>query len=112
MTHLVSADLIGQNLIESIPAGVEIESGDPTAAVAELATLAGTEVGLWQMTPGVAHDVESDELFVVLSGHGVVEFDDGETIHLRPGVMVRLAAGERTRWIIHEALRKLYLAPR
>ena len=76
----------------------------------ELATHAGVSVGLWEAGPGVDTDVEVDELFLVLSGTGTVTFDDGESVELRPGVLVRLSAGEHTRWEITERLRKLYLA--
>lgn len=76
----------------------------------ELATHAGVSVGLWEAGPGVDTDVEVDELFLVLSGAGTVTFADGSAVELRPGVLVRLGAGERTRWEITERLRKLYLA--
>ena len=33
-----------------------------------LVVVAGAAVGVWEMTPGVATDVEEDEVFVVLSG--------------------------------------------
>ncbi|KQX62865.1 cupin domain-containing protein [Angustibacter sp. Root456] len=76
----------------------------------ELATHAGVSVGLWEAGPGVDTDIEVDELFVVLSGAGTVTFDDGSSVQLRPGALVRLHAGERTRWEITERLRKLYVA--
>jgi uncharacterized cupin superfamily protein len=67
--------------------------------------------GVWEMTPGVMSDVESDEVFVVLSGSATVEFDDeGETLHIEAGDVVRLAAGARTVWSVTETLRKVYLA--
>lgn len=76
----------------------------------ELAVHAGVSIGLWEAGPGVDTDVEVDELFVVLSGAGTVRFEDGESVDLRPGALVRLRAGERTRWEITERLRKLYVA--
>ena len=48
-------------------------------------------VGLWEAGPGVDVDVESDEIFIVLSGAGTLTFDDDS-------------------WVITERLRKLYLA--
>jgi len=87
------------------------EQTDPLATAATvLATHAGVEVGLWEAGPGTDADVEDDELFVVLSGEGEVAFDDGSTIALGPGVLVRLHAGDRTTWTITRRLRKLYLA--
>lgn len=67
-------------------------------------------VGLWEAGPGTDQDIEVDEVFLVLAGAGVVTFEDGSTIDLRPGVLVRLYAGDRTRWELTERLRKLYLA--
>lgn len=76
----------------------------------ELASHGGVSVGLWEAGPGVDTDVEVDELFLVLSGAGTLTFADDSSVDLRPGVLVRLFAGERTRWEITERLRKLYLA--
>ena len=73
--------------------------------------VAGAEVGLWEITPGVVTDVEVDEVFVVLSGAGEVVFTDtGERVDLGPGTMVRLHAGERTEWRVTETIRKVYVA--
>jgi uncharacterized cupin superfamily protein len=81
-----------------------------TASLAPLTTVGDAEVGLWGMAPGVDHDTELDEVFVVLAGRGTVEFEDGEVVTLAPGVAVRLRAGERTTWTVTEALRKVYVA--
>ena len=69
------------------------------------------EVGVWEMTPGTATDVEVDEVFVVLAGSATVSFDDdGEQVELAPGSVVRLRAGERTTWVVRETIRKIYVA--
>ena len=81
-----------------------------TAELAPLTDLGDAEVGLWGMAPGVDHDTETDEVFVVLAGRGTVEFEDGEVLTLAPGVAVRLHAGERTTWTVTETLRKWYVA--
>ena len=47
---------------------------------------------------------------MVLSGDGTVRFADGSSVELRPGVVVRLHAGERTEWEIRSTLRKIYVA--
>ena len=55
-------------------------------------------------------DIEADELFVVLSGSARVDFADGSaSLDLNPGDVVRLAAGTRTEWTVHQPLRKVYL---
>ncbi|MBB5164342.1 cupin domain-containing protein [Mycobacterium sp. AZCC_0083] len=86
-------------------------SGQPRTAVHTLTEFSGLEVGVWEMTPGVMSDVESDEVFVVLSGSATVEFaDESETLHVQAGDVVRLAAGASTVWTVTETIRKVYLA--
>ena len=80
------------------------------AEAAPLTTLGGLEIGLWEMGPGVDHDTEVDEVFVVLSGRGRIDFEDGTSIELTPGVAVRLHAGDRTTWTVTQSLRKVYVA--
>ncbi len=94
---------------EPLPAE-EVVDGDPTAAVQALGTVGGVEVGVWEMSAGTARDTEVDEVFVVVSGSGTVEFEDGERIRLTTGTAVRLRAGERTVWSIEEPLRKVWIA--
>jgi uncharacterized protein len=67
------------------------------------------EVGVWEAGPGTDTDTEVDELFVVLAGAGTVTFEDGSSLALAPGVVVRLHEGDRTTWEITERLRKLYV---
>ena len=88
-----------------------VADGAPEAGARALAAVSGVEVGVWEMTPGTATDVEVDEVFVVLSGAGTVSFDDdGEQVDLAPGSVVRLRAGERTTWVVRETIRKIYVA--
>ncbi len=89
----------------------QVLAGTPTTASAVLAELGGTEVGVWEHTPGTSTDVEVDEVFVVLAGAATVEFDTGEApLTLAPGVVGRLAAGAHTTWTVTETLRKVYVA--
>jgi uncharacterized protein len=66
--------------------------------------------GIWQMTPGVVTDTETDELFVVLSGRATIEFEDGTVLKVGPGDVALLTEGAKTRWTVHETLRKVYQA--
>lgn len=75
-----------------------------------LGEVGAAKVGVWSMAPGTEQDTETDEVFVVLAGRGTVVFEDGEVVDLRPGVAVRLTAGERTTWTVTEELRKVYVA--
>jgi uncharacterized cupin superfamily protein len=88
----------------------QVIAGEPATAAASFADLGTADVGVWEHTPGVSIDVEVDEVFVVLSGRGTVTFDTGETVELVPGRLVRLNAGEGTRWDVRETVRKVYLA--
>ncbi|KQQ06345.1 hypothetical protein ASG06_02315 [Rathayibacter sp. Leaf185] len=80
----------------------------PATALQPLGTLGGLEIGVWEMAPGEARDTEAEEVFVVVSGRGRIEIAD-VVVELEPGVIVRLAEGARTRWIVTETLRKVYL---
>ena len=84
--------------------------GEPTAAVLDLAEVGVVGVGLWEMGVGCARDTEVDEVFVVLAGQGTVAFEDGTVLELRPGVAVRLRAGDRTTWTVSQTLRKVWVA--
>lgn len=94
----------------------QVTDGAPQTGLHPLGTVGDLEVGIWEMTPGTATDTEADEIFVVLSGHATLRFDSvpdavpPAPVELRPGVVVRLSAGMRTTWTVHETLRKVYLA--
>lgn len=105
---------------EPLPAGeIELEtsplperdrvSGSPSAGSRTVRRFDDVEVGIWEMTPGSARDVEADEVFVVLSGAASVRFDDGRQISVRPGDVMSLFQGERTVWTVTETLRKVYV---
>jgi uncharacterized protein len=104
----VSATDLGLELVD-VPADHSI-GGNPQTGAVDLGSLNGVAFGVWEMTNGVMRDVEADEIFIVLSGQAVVEFDDGtESLQLKAGDIGRLAAGTRTVWRVTEPLRKVYL---
>ena len=97
--------------LEELPiAPDDIRAGTPTAGVVTLVDDLAVEIGVWELTEGTVVDTEVDEVFVVVAGAGSVIFSDGEPVDLRPGVVVRLRAGERTTWTITETLRKVWIA--
>ena len=107
--RLLAADahLIG---LEPLELSVDdVLSGAPTAGLLPLAELGSSEIGLWELTSGTVRDVEADEVFIVLAGDATVRFDDGTAIELRPGVVCRLHAGDRTEWEVRSTLRKVYV---
>lgn len=91
-----------------------IVAGSPEVRSAVLHSAGWSERGVWEITPGVVTDTESDELFVVLSGRATVEILDSRTgtvtsvLELVPGHAGVFAAGTSTRWTVHETLRKVY----
>lgn len=87
----------------------DVISGRPCAGSRTVRTLGDVEVGIWDMTPGSARDVEADEVFVVLAGAATIQFDDGREISLQPGDVMSLSHGERTVWTVTETLRKVYV---
>ena len=89
-----------------------VVDGAPAAGSRALAAVSGVEVGVWEMTPGTATDVEVDEVFVVLSGAATVEFEHphASPIVLAPGSVVRVEAGMKTIWTVRETLRKVFIA--
>jgi uncharacterized cupin superfamily protein len=93
---------------EPLPAD-QVVSGSPTTGSLVLDERDGREIGVWEMTPGVATDVEVDEVFVVLSGSATVEGVEAEPLELGPGSTVTLTAGTRTTWTVRETLRKIYV---
>ncbi|WP_433519553.1 cupin domain-containing protein [Nonomuraea sp. CA-143628] len=102
--RLVSADV----LAEALPPDGASESLATAHVV--LGQSWTCDLGLWEAGPGTDVDVESEELFLVLSGAGTVTFADGSRIDLRRGVLVHLRAGDRTTWEITDRVRKLFLS--
>lgn len=87
----------------------QVVAGDPQVSAAEILGDDVVSVGVWQHTAGVSTDVEADEVFVVLSGRATIEVEGGPTLTVGPGDIGLLEAGARTRWTVHEDLRKVYL---
>lgn len=90
-------------------AAEQVVTGAPTSGWLPLSGIDGIEVGIWEMTPGAISDVEADEVLCVLAGRALVEFLDppAAPIELRPGSLVRLQDGWRTRWTVTETVRKI-----
>ncbi|MEP6842785.1 MAG: cupin domain-containing protein [Pseudolysinimonas sp.] len=105
----------GAELDRAPLAAENVVSGAPIEGHRLLAMSGDVAVGIWELSHGVARDVESDEVFVVVAGKATVEIAarDGwaaSTLELQPGSVVRLVAGMHTVWIIHETIRKFYVS--
>lgn len=88
----------------------QVVAGSPTTGMAVLDDSDGVEIGVWEMTAGTATDTEIDEVFIVLTGRATVTGIAANPVELAPGAVVRLAAGMQSTWIVHETLRKVYVA--
>ena len=54
----------------------QIVSGDPQVAALDVVAADPVTVGIWEHTVGVSTDVETDEVFIVLTGRATVEVED------------------------------------
>lgn len=96
--------------LEPVPAD-EIDYGAPRQGSLELGTIGGCEAGIWELRDGAVLDTEVDELFVVISGSATIKLlDEGRSVEVKTGDVMRLTAGTRTRWIVKDHIRKVYLA--
>lgn len=87
----------------------QIVEGSPATFGVTLFERDGVECGVWEITPGVAADVEEQEVFLVVSGSATIEVEGGPTLEVGPGAIGALRRGDRTTWRVHETLRKLYV---
>lgn len=113
MSALTPGMLVGAASVDvplsPLPAD-EVVEGSPSAGVLVLDDTGEVEIGVWEMTPGTATDTEVDEVFVVLAGRATVRIEGLGDLELGPGSVVRLSEGMRTTWVVHETLRKVYVA--
>jgi uncharacterized cupin superfamily protein len=71
------------------------------------------QVGLWR--PGVTANtiievnLQSRETLLVLSGCGRLQVNDDVPYDLRPGNIVTLQRGARTRWVVDDAFSELWI---
>lgn len=123
----------GRNdVVHGLEVSLELEAVDETAVVAgeprqgilALGLLGSTqdaapiEAGIWELRAGTVTDVEAEEIFIVLSGGATIELlkvpegrsgQQGQRFKVKPGDVMRLAAGTRTRWTVPDHIRKVYI---
>lgn len=88
----------------------ELTADDAATRALTLGTTGPGEVGLWEIDPGTAHDVEVDEVFVVLSGRATVSVEGWTGVAIGPSDVIGVRAGAVTTWLVEERLRKVYVA--
>jgi uncharacterized protein len=86
----------------------QIRAGHPEASglVLWISEDETTMVGVWQCTPGAFDWTHVDETFVIARGRATIEAEGGQRIELAPGVVAFFPNGTKTRWTVHETLRK------
>jgi uncharacterized cupin superfamily protein len=77
--------------------------------IAEMDSVSGMDVGVWEHAVGTSTDVGDDEIFVVIEGRGTVTDQHGNVIELAPGVVGILDPDDETTWVITEPLRKVWI---
>lgn len=109
--RVVRAADLADGELEAAPLDAgQVVSGEPEVRHLGLVETGTLAIGIWQHSAGVSTDVEADEVFVVLTGRATIEVEGGPTLEVGPGDIGMLPAGIRTRWTVHQTLRKVYLA--
>ncbi len=85
-------------------------SGDPVFTTWSLEETDGLYCGLWESTPGKWRmDYDEWEYCRILSGHSVIEGDDGTRLEVRAGDSFILRPGFSGTWEVIETTRKDYV---
>ena len=92
-----------------IPAEWVIE-GDPQASATLLWKSAdGKQAnGIWECTPGMFNWIHTDETATLVTGRVTVTPEGGEPIEVSAGDVVFFPEGTKTRWQVHETVRKAF----
>jgi len=71
------------------------------------------QAGLWKPGAVAGEVIEvklvADETLLVLEGSGQLQVDGGPSLELRPGDMVSVQKGARTRWVVDAAFREFWV---
>lgn len=88
-----------------------IDYGTPREGTLELGSVGDSVAGIWELREGAVLDTETDEVFVVISGSATIKLiEEGRTVEVKTGDVMRLTAGTKTRWIVKDHIRKVFLA--
>jgi NAD(P)-dependent dehydrogenase (short-subunit alcohol dehydrogenase family)/uncharacterized cupin superfamily protein len=111
MSFAVEAASLKINM-SPVPPECRIAAGKvPSAGASELGCNF-LDCGVWEHSVGQSCDVEKDEVFVVIQGNATVTKPDGSVLHLKPGTIGVLKAGEATTWNVTSSIRKVWITPK
>lgn len=89
----------------------QVDYGNPRRGALDLGAVGGVEAGISEIRDGAIFHTEVDEVFVVISGGATIKLlDEGRSVDVKTGDVMRLTAGTRTRWIVKDHVRKVFLA--
>lgn len=85
-------------------------AGDPIESSVTIFEHNGTEIGVWECTPGswVSEKIGFGELMHFVGGHGWITDADGRW-EIYPGAVKYFPDGWRGEWEVDETVRKLYV---
>jgi uncharacterized protein len=109
MTHLLAVTPDVEPEIDR-PRPDRLISGDPVFTTWSLEETDGLYCGLWESTPGkwrMAYD--EWEYCRILTGHSIIEGDDGTRLEVRAGDSFILRPGFSGTWEVIETTRKDYV---
>lgn len=96
--------------LQPVPAA-EVDYGNPRQGILELGSIGGCGAGIWELRDGAVLDTEVDEMFIVISGGATIKLvEEGRSVDVKTGDVMRLTAGTKTRWIVKDHIRKVYLS--
>lgn len=92
-----------------VPAEWVIE-GDPQGSAVILWRSADGKqcMGVWECSPGLFDWTHTDETATIVQGRVTVTLEGGKTIELAPGDAAFFPEGAKSRWQVHETVRKSF----
>ena len=110
-----TTSIVNQNVSQAkldafpVPADWIIE-GDPQGSAAILWKSAdGRQCnGIWECTPGTFDWIHTDETAMLVAGRVTVTPEGGEPFEIAAGDVVFFPEGTKTRWQVHETVRKAF----
>ena len=102
---------VGQAKLDPFPVPADwIIEGDPQGSAAILWKSADGKQcnGIWECTPGTFDWIHTDETATLVAGRVTVTPEGGEPFEISAGDVVFFPEGTKTRWQVHETVRKAF----
>jgi uncharacterized cupin superfamily protein len=102
---------VGGARLDPMPIPAEwVIDGSPQAAGTVLWKSADGKhcMGIWECTPGTFDWTHTDETATIVQGRVTVTPEGGQQIELAPGDVAFFPEGTKSRWQVHETVRKSF----